>query len=123
VKKIVFSAAVVSILTACAPSPDRVSASYVSPVVFEGQSCKKLMAERNEIARKVNLLTAEQRKSSTNDAVATGVALVLFWPAAIALAITEDQSAQLAQAKGNFDAIETQMRKKGCQLPPVNVPA
>lgn len=31
--------------------------------------------------------------------------------------MTPDQSAQLAQAKGNFDAIETQMRKKGCPLP------
>lgn len=122
-KKIIFSTAIVSILTACAPSPDRVSASYVSPVVFEGQSCKKLMTERNKIASDVNLLTAEQRKSSTNDAWATGVALVLFWPAAFALALTEDQSAQLAQAKGNFDAVEAQMRNKGCQMPTVNVPA
>jgi len=94
-----------------------VSASYVSPIVYEGQTCSKLMVERNQIARNVNLLIADQRKSSTNDAVATGVALVLFWPAALALALTEDQSAQLAQAKGNFEAIETQMRKKGCPLP------
>ncbi len=120
-KKVIFSIAAISILAACAPSPNQVSASYVSPVVYDGQSCKKLMAERNQIASEVNLLTAKQQKSSTNDAVATGIALVLFWPAAFALALTEDQSAQLAQAKGNFEAIEAQMRNKGCQMPTVPV--
>ena len=110
-----------SILSACAPTPGQVSASYVSPLVYEGQTCKSLMAERNQIAKTVILLTAEQRKSSTNDAVLTGVALVIFWPAAIALALTDDQSAQLAQAKGNFEAIETQMQKRGCQMPVVPV--
>jgi hypothetical protein len=75
------------------------------------------MVERNQIATNVNQLNEKQRKSSANDKVAVGVALVLFWPAAALVGMTPDQSAQLAQAKGNFDAIETQMRKKGCPLP------
>ena len=105
-------------LGACAPAPDQVAATYVSPSTYEGRSCSSLMAERNEIVRRVNELTEEQRKASTTDAVATGVALLVFWPAAIALAATEDNAASLAAAKGNYDAIASQMTVQGCSLPP-----
>lgn len=107
----------VSTLTACASSPDKVSSAYISPTVYEGRNCRELLEERNQIASNVNRLTAAQKKAATTDAVATGVALVLFWPAAFALAATEDQSNQLAQAKGNYDAINMQMTRKNCKAP------
>ncbi|MEM6658937.1 MAG: hypothetical protein AAF496_15400 [Pseudomonadota bacterium] len=118
-RKVISGIVVTSFLTACAASPDKVSSAYVSPGLYEDRTCSELMEERNQIASNVNRLSAEQKKASTTDAVATGVALVLFWPAAFALAATQDQSNQLAQAKGNYDAITTQMTKKNCKVPPV----
>lgn len=76
------------------------------------------MAERNEIVGRVNMLTAQQKKAADNDAVATGVALLLFWPAAFALAASDDHSTALSSAKGHYDAVTQQMRKQGCQMPP-----
>jgi hypothetical protein len=75
------------------------------------------MGERNEIASRVNKLNSEQQSAATTDAVLTGVALVIFWPAAIALAATKDNATALSAAKGNYDAITTQMRKQSCSLP------
>lgn len=112
----ILSAAVT--LSACAQSPNQVEASYVSPSTYAGRSCNTLMAERNEIVSRVNVLTKEQQTAATTDAVATGVALVIFWPAAIALAATKDNATALAAAKGNYDAITKQMQKQGCALPP-----
>lgn len=110
-------------LSGCAQSPDKIEASYVSPNQFKGRSCNQLMGERNEIASRVNTLNKEQQKAATNDAVATGVALVIFWPAALALAASKDNATALSAAKGNYDAITTQMRTQGCKLPPEPVQA
>ncbi len=105
------------IASGCAESAKNVDAAYVSPNVYAGQSCNSLMTERNEIVRRVNNLTKQQNKAATDDAVITGIALVLFWPAAIALAATDDNSSELAVAKGNYDAITSKMQQQGCSLP------
>ncbi|HBS49826.1 MAG TPA: hypothetical protein DEA05_06925 [Rhodobacteraceae bacterium] len=105
-------------MTACAPAPDQVEASYVSPSTYAGRSCAQLMAERNEIVSRVNALNQQQKDAATTDAVATGVALVLFWPAAFALAATKDNATALSAAKGNYDAVTAQMRQQNCPLPP-----
>ncbi|MGD9864573.1 MAG: hypothetical protein AB7S99_15310 [Pseudodonghicola sp.] len=109
-------------LSACAQQPDKISASYVSPSTYENRSCNQLMAERNAIVRQVNTLTQEQKEAATTDAVATGVALLLFWPAAFALATTKDNATPLSTAKGHYDAITAQMEKRGCALPPEPAP-
>lgn len=122
-RKIMAALIAATAVSGCAQSPDQVEASYVSPNQFKGRSCSQLMGERNEIASRVNTLTKEQKQAATNDAVATGVALVIFWPAAIALAASKDNATALSAAKGNYDAITTQMRTQGCKLPPEPVQA
>jgi len=39
------------------------------------------------------------------------------------LAATEDNATALSAAKGNYDAITTQMKSQGCTLPPEPVQA
>lgn len=104
-------------LAGCAQHSNQIEASYVSPNAYAGRSCNQLMAERNEIVRQVNELTAAQNKSATDDAVLTGIALLVFWPAAIALAVTKDNATAVSAAKGNYDAITTQMTSKDCKIP------
>ena len=116
-KRIVLSAAILGTLAGCAQQPKNISAAYVSPSVYSGRSCSQLLAERNKIVEEVNQLTEQQKKKATDDAVATGVALVLFWPAAFFLMAGEDQKPQLAQAKGNYDAITEAMEQKRCRVP------
>ena len=43
--------------------------------------------------------------------------------AALALAASKDNATALSAAKGNYDAITTQMRSQGCKLPPEPVQA
>lgn len=104
-------------LSGCAQSAKQIEASYVSPNVYSGRTCNQLMAERNDIATKVNGLIASQDQAATNDAVLTGVALLVFWPAAIGLAATKDNATALSSAKGNYDAITEQMKNQGCAVP------
>lgn len=106
----------VAILAACAQQPNKVEATYISPSQYGGKSCKQLLAQRNEIVSRVNLLTKKQKKAADTDAALVGVTMVLFWPAAFAMLLTEDENQALSMAKGEFDAITTQMEKRGCSI-------
>jgi len=104
------------LVSGCAKTPDRITATYVSPALFQEQSCTTLLAERNRIVTELDQLVAGQQKASATDAVATGIALVLFWPAALTLGVTKDNASALSSAKGHYDAISTAMQQKGCHI-------
>lgn len=104
----------VAIVAACSQHSSKIEPTYVSPNVYAGRTCQQLVAERNQIVHQVNSLTEKQNEAATNDAVLTGAALVLFWPAALFVGVTGDHADTLGAAKGNYDAITAQMRAKDC---------
>ena len=62
-----------------------------------------------------------QDENADADAAMMGVGLVLFWPALIGLAATEDREHELAQLKGEFNAADQAARKKVCSFQPLPV--
>lgn len=114
VKKLSLGAVCLSMLTACAQQPDKIQATYVSPNTYSSGTCTSLKMERAEIVAEVESLTVDQKKHADNDAIAMGVGLILFWPALFALALTDDQKAELSLAKGNMEAIDKTMAAKNC---------
>ena len=102
-------------LSACAPQPEAVTATYVSPSTYSSYNCRAIVAERNRVVQKVDELTGVQKKKASNDAVATGVGMVLFWPALFALGGTKQQEADYARLKGEYDAIQQAMIAKKCE--------
>jgi hypothetical protein len=101
-------------LTACAQSPDEIAAAPVSTATYSSMSCRQLQAEAVRLNNDVARLTGQQQKKATTDAVAMGVGMVLFWPALFALGAGSDVGPQLAQAKGQAEAIQAAARQKGC---------
>ena len=101
-------------LVCCAPQPESVVASYVSPNTYSSYSCKQIISERNMVVGKVNELNGIQEKKANDDAVAVGVATVLFWPAAFLIAGGSDVSPQLATMKGNYEALTAAGTAKNC---------
>ena len=57
-----------------------------------------------------------QNKQAEQDAVATGVALVLFWPAAFFIKGNKENAAEVSRLKGEMEAIEQVSIKKGCKI-------
>ncbi|MDQ0466947.1 hypothetical protein QO010_004744 [Caulobacter ginsengisoli] len=111
----VVAAVIASTTTACATSPDKISASYVSPLQYQGYDCDQIRAEMMRVNSRVREVAAEQRKSAKNDAIAVGVGLVLFWPALFFLA-TSDQKEELARLKGEYDALDQSAIQKKCPV-------
>ncbi len=106
--------AAVLALSACAQSPDAVAPAPVSPAAFSTMSCRQLQAEAVRLNDDVARLTGQQRQKATTDAVAMGVGMLLFWPALFALGVGSDVAPQLAQAKGQAEAIQAAARRQGC---------
>ena len=100
----------------CATKAEKVQASYVSPIKYESFSCKQLRAEAERVSARVQQLTGVQNKKATDDAVATGVAIVIFWPAAFLVGGNDVNTAELSRLKGEMDAIEQTSIKKNCDI-------
>ena len=81
--------------------------------------------EAQAISAKAAELAGAQDQKRTNDQIATGVAIVVFWPAAFLVGGDGQVAAQLAQLKGQLSAIEQASIQKKCgiqfrQAPPAS---
>jgi hypothetical protein len=57
-----------------------------------------------------------QDQKATNDKVAMGVGIVIFWPALLFTKGNDENTAELARLKGTMDAIEQASIAKHCAI-------
>lgn len=105
-----------AIMAGCASSSDEIRAAYVSPLSYNNHSCEQLGQEAERVSARAAEVAGIQDEKSSNDAVATGVALVLFWPAAFFIKGDGQTAAELARPKGEFETIEKVSIQRGCNL-------
>ena len=116
-KKFLFSFIVVSVLfSGCAQKADSIKATYVSPLTYSGKSCTQLRNEVIRINNRLMVISGQQDKTANKDMVVGVVGAVVFWPALFLLAAGEDQKAEIANLKGQYEAIEKVARQKGCRF-------
>ncbi len=108
-----FAATALPLLAGCSTPPDKISASYVSPMQYADHSCSQLEAEMGRVQRRLVQVTGAQQKHADNDAVAMGVGLVIFWPALFFLA-GDDQKEELARLKGEYEALQQAAIRQDC---------
>lgn len=103
------------LLAGCAQSADKIKPTYVSPLQYSDYSCKQIKSEISRVGRKMNEVAGIQDKTASNDAVAMGVGLVLFWPALFFID-SSDQRVELGRLRGEFDALEQVAIQKDCAV-------
>jgi hypothetical protein len=84
-KNLVKTIAVIALtagIAGCASRSQDITALYVSPVQYQGYSCSQLREEAARVSSRAAAASGLQDQNATSDAVATGVALIVFWPAA-----------------------------------------
>lgn len=110
-------------LAGCAQKSDSIEAMYFSPTGYESYSCRQLSEEAQRVSAHAAHAAGVQDQKATSDAVATGVALVLFWPAAFFIQGDDTNATALAQLKGQMNAIQEVSRRKGCNIQFQTAPA
>jgi hypothetical protein len=100
----------------CASRSDNIAAAYVSPNNYASYTCPMLREEATRVSSRAIQASGAQDSKATNDAVATGVAVVLFWPAAFLIKGEGASAAEVARLKGEMDAIEQASIQKRCGI-------
>lgn len=108
--------AIVIALAGCAKSSDEVSTSYVSPIQYANHDCNQLRGELARVNRQLVEKMRSQDGRADSDAVATGVGMILFWPALFFIKGDDEHAGELARMKGEFNAIEQAAIEKRCNL-------
>lgn len=104
------------LLSACAQSSNEITASYISPVTYQNYSCNQLSAEAQRVSHEAAKMAGVQDSKRSDDAVATTLGVVLFWPALFFIKGDGQTAAELAKLKGQFNAIEQSSIQKKCGL-------
>lgn len=105
------------ILASCATSPDKMQASYVSPMIYNNYTCDQINMERANVERRTNDLYQSLKKDADNDAWQMGVGLILFWPALFALEGSDSPAAaDYRRLKGEYEALQTISVQKSCGI-------
>jgi hypothetical protein len=89
------------LLSACAKEANQVGATYVSPVLYESYTCPQLAEEAQRVSSRAAQSSGVQDQKATNDKVAMGVGLVIFWPALLFTKGNDENTAELARLKGS----------------------
>jgi hypothetical protein len=103
-------------LAGCATRANDISAAYVSPVQYQSFTCTQLQEEAARVSARAAVASGAQDQKANNDAVATGVGVVLFWPALFFIKGDAASAQEIAQLKGDMDAIEQENIQKKCGL-------
>lgn len=98
----------------CASRSESITAAYVSPTAYASWKCDQIRDEATRISVRSTQATGAQDQKATNDAVATGVGVVLFWPALFFIKGDSTTAAELSRLKGEMEAIEQVSIQKRC---------
>jgi hypothetical protein len=113
-KEVAFFAALS--LAGCASKAADIAPVYVSPLQYQSFTCPQLAAEAQRVSAAASTQAGAQDSQATKDAVATTAAVIIFWPAAFLVQGDKQTAAQLAQLKGQIDAIQQESIVKNCGI-------
>lgn len=105
-----------ALLVGCASSSQDISATYVSPVMYQNYTCQQLAMEAQAVSARAATLSGAQDSQRTKDTVATTAAVIIFWPAAFLVGGDKQTAAELGQMKGQLNAIEQASIMKKCNI-------
>jgi hypothetical protein len=112
----IFALAGACLLAGCAKDASQVGATYVSPILYENYTCPQLAEEAQRVSSRAAQASGVQDQKATNDKIAMGVGLVVFWPALLFTKGNDETTAELARLKGQMDAIEQASIRKRCGI-------
>lgn len=105
-----------SALAACAPRPETIQGTYTPTAVYENLSCEQLVTEAQTVSNRAHDAANLERRHRTEDTVAVAAGVVIFWPALFFTHGADATAAQVAQLRGEMEAIERAANTKNCGI-------
>ena len=104
-------------LASCASSPEKMQASYVSPMIYNAYTCEQIGLEKSNVERRTNQLYQTLKSEADADKWQMGVGMLLFWPALFSLEGGDSPAAaDYRRLKGEYEALQTISVQKSCGI-------
>ena len=113
-----------AVLGGCTPYPNKISAANVSTSQYLGLSCRELVSQRNDVARKLNAANSVQLESAQINSFLVGGLNVVLLPYIMAAWLVPNRGggnssggnfeAEISLLKGEYDALTRAGTPKGC---------
>ena len=84
--------------------------------MYENFTCQQLAFEAQSISSRAAQAAGVQNKARTTDAIVTTVGLVVFWPSLFFVKGDGAKAAELANLKGQMEAVEQASIRKNCGI-------
>jgi hypothetical protein len=110
-------------LAGCAQNASEIAATYISPLQYQSYSCNQIAQEATRVSVRVAQLTGTQNQRASGDAAAMVVSAIIFWPALFFIRGDDENAAELARLKGEFEALQQASIQKNCNIRFENAPA
>lgn len=108
---------VIGLFVGCASSPDKFSATYVSPLKYKTYDCEQITMEMEHISNRTVALHQSLKQKAENDAVQMTIGMVLFWPALFFLEGGDGPEAiEYSNLKGEYEALHDCAIKHKCDI-------
>ncbi len=104
------------LVTGCASSPNEMTASYVSPLIYQSFDCQQLVMESDRVSRRVQSMHAKLDEKESDDSAKMAIGLILFWPALFFLDGDEDGAIEYKRLMGESEAVHQAAVAKKCDL-------
>lgn len=115
-RKVTAALAAMFIVSGCASKSTDISASYVSPILYQNLTCEQLALEAQAVSGRATAAAGVQDKKAGQDAAVMAVGLIVFWPALFFTSGDGAPAAEVARMKGEMQAIETASIANRCGI-------
>ncbi|MCR8490647.1 MULTISPECIES: hypothetical protein [Brucella] len=105
-----------TVISGCASQANKIEPSYASSAAYDSLSCHALKEEGVRLSASAATAVGRQNAAAKNDAIKTGVGLVLFWPVLLFNEGNGVKAAEVARLKGEMQALERAAGQKGCNI-------
>ena len=108
------------IVGGCAKPASSIQASHVSPEQYADLRCEQLIAEENEVYRKLSVAKAQVDQAYVRDrteAAGTVFTMLFFHNASFRFWRNRSAETDFAKLKGEHEAITISAKNQGCEIP------
>ena len=102
------------LVAGCATKSADIAPNFVSPVLYQNYTCQQLAVEAQSISQQAAIASGQQDKIHNDDVAKTTVGIVLFWPVLLFNKGDGAAAANLANIKGQMQAVEQASIQKQC---------
>ncbi len=101
-------------VSACASKSADIAPAYISPVGYQSYSCEQLQQEAQSVSQRAVVANGQQDRAHSNDAVKTTIGAVIFWPVLLFNEGDGAKANEVANLKGQMNAIQQASVQKNC---------